>query len=816
MDLLHTGSDRLVYINTDKVEVVIKGSATHPKFPNSGFQDKKSTFKIFCNQDFSLDLTSCDTGCKNIVNKNGIHVGEYTSAPIFYEQQQYELVIEAAEGYTVEFWHDSPIIRNKVSKVGRNNRILTGIICFGSEIGFSDLVIRIDRQTYLRIVIEVFPSKINYRDDYKNIIEDVTKEIYNIAFDVLKRTYAEYQPSDRINNSPIVFFSVIRRIYRDLLKAADMILSRPHHILETNHVILPIHKVGRTDHKTIKWLEQHPSYVRRNCDTLSFSRTLAVNKQVTYDTSENRLTKYILSSTVRKLEYFRQNYKLMQPGDNVITEIDDMIKNIGRRANTSFLSDIGDQSSVSISLVFSMAPGYRDLYKYWLMLSRGLSITGDIFNISVKDLAVLYEYWCFIKLNSLMKEKYELISQDVIKTQAKGLTVSLVKGKSSNVEYINRFNGESIILSYNPKEILVPTLSQKPDNVLTLSKKGSVSNYEYIFDAKYRINPALPDTPYGKYISKTPGPEEDDINTMHRYRDAIVSGSAADLNYKRKMFGAYVLFPFNNEAEYEDHKFYKSIAKVNIGGLPFLPSATKLVSEMLDELISDSPDSAFERATLPVGIEDKLAKVDWSSREVLVGSMKDRNQFNKNKEYNFYHIPAKNLKDDNFPIRYVALYQSKNIFGAEAGIMHYGEVVSCYKIKRRDIVEIPKATDEIYYRFDIKEWRTLPKRIAAKEIGPLRCIFTNKFLLEHSAEVPDLYLTSEEEYRLFTELRRITNDVAVNDEDHKLGFTFGNKTILIVDNNIIITDEDKKTEKISMRDFSRAPRATFNRIKSLI
>ena len=33
---------------------------------------------------------------------------------------------------------------------------------------------------------------------------------------------------------------------------------------------------------------------------------------------------------------------------------------------------------------------------------------------------------------------------------------------------------------------------------------------------------------------------------------------------------------------------------------------------MLDQLIADSPDSAFERATLPVGIEERLARVDWS------------------------------------------------------------------------------------------------------------------------------------------------------------------------------------------------------------
>ena len=48
---------------------------------------------------------------------------------------------------------------------------------------------------------------------------------------------------------------------------------------------------------------------------------------------------------------------------------------------------------------------------------------------------------------------------------------------------------------------------------------------------------------------------------------------------------------------------YRSIDTVNIGGLPFLPGATRLVEKMLGELVADSEESAFERASLPAGIE---------------------------------------------------------------------------------------------------------------------------------------------------------------------------------------------------------------------
>lgn len=103
------------------------------------------------------------------------------------------------------------------------------------------------------------------------------------------------------------------------------------------------------------------------------------------------------------------------------------------------------------------------------------------------------------------------------------------------------------------------------------------------------------------------------------YRDAIVYQNGAE-PYERTMFGAYVLFPYANEDEYRTHNFFESIDKVNIGGLPFLPSATGMVKNMLDALISDSPNSAFERATLPRGIEDKLTKTDWKRRDVYIFS----------------------------------------------------------------------------------------------------------------------------------------------------------------------------------------------------
>ena len=76
-------------------------------------------------------------------------------------------------------------------------------------------------------------------------------------------------------------------------------------------------------------------------------------------------------------------------------------------------------------------------------------------------------------------------------------------------------------------------------------------------------------------------------------------------------------------------------------------------------------------------LEAKLKAVDWAVRDVLVGTMRSPQQLDICRKDCFYYIPAERLQDSDFPVRYVALYQSQYVFGAQAGIRYYGEVTKC-------------------------------------------------------------------------------------------------------------------------------------------
>jgi hypothetical protein len=48
-----------------------------------------------------------------------------------------------------------------------------------------------------------------------------------------------------------------------------------------------------------------------------------------------------------------------------------------------------------------------------------------------------------------------------------------------------------------------------------------------------------------------------------------------------------VLFPFNNENAYRNHRFFKSLSEVQIGGLPFLPGTTMLAEDHIRGILQN-------------------------------------------------------------------------------------------------------------------------------------------------------------------------------------------------------------------------------------
>ncbi|AIQ50665.1 restriction endonuclease-like protein [Paenibacillus sp. FSL R7-0331] len=692
--------------------------------------------------------------------------------PCFYETQSYELVIESKTGVKLSFYHDNVLLRQAVKPLGGS--LLAGVLNFGNEVGLTEWEIRSEGQQLLRVEMEIFPSKMDYKLDYQNILNEVNAQIYNLAFDFLRRTYQLTGLRETQHQSLTEFFTILQSIFRQLLDAVERINKNPNYALLQDRKLVDANRVKKAGRENIRELAKHPERLREDINhgfitigNRSYAAThlMETRRRLAYDTNENRFIRWMLERIHGKLKELTTSWKTKSRTADplLIKRLDSMLTQIERVLKMDFLREAGVLKQMSVTLVLQMAPGYREVYRCYLMLLKGLSIQSDLFRLSMKDVAQLYEYWCFLKLNQLLGQKYKLVKQDIIKLNRNGIFVTLDRSQSAKMVYENPVNGEQFILYYNaiPGTDKTPTLSQRPDNVLTLKKKdaGQIKEYKYVFDAKYRLNPAYEGTPYqGKYGQ--PGPEEDDINTMHRYRDAIVYQEKGSGEYERSMFGAYVLFPYPDEERFKDHRFYKSIELLNIGALPFLPNTTSLVEQFLDEIIRDSPEKAYERSTRPRGTREYYAD-QLAGKNVLVGSVRGPEQVGVAVRKAFYHMPLKNLASQKIltQIEYVAMCQSRKKFidPAKTGIHWVGKVADWKVLRRKEITEVPcrpGTEEDLYVRFTVEEWKQLAAPITLGGQGIYTVLYTSKYILDRALELAELRLETEEALREWREKRR--------------------------------------------------------------
>ncbi|OBZ07572.1 hypothetical protein A8L34_25915 [Bacillus sp. FJAT-27264] len=779
MDSLHTGSLKqaveLLRVDTELFTLFIQGRPYHPTVET--LQLHRSTGQEWVNAQLGL---VCSERLGNVQIKifapeaNGMvewSPGEATF-PCFYETQSYELVIQKKTSENLSFYHDSVLLRQAIKPLG--DSLLVGALNFGNEVGLTEWEIRSEGQTLLRVEMEIFPSKMDYKLDYQNILHEVNEQIYNLAFDFLRKTYQLTGLRETQHQSLTEFFTILQHVFRQLLDAVERINRNPNYALLQDRRLVDANRVKKAGRENIRELAKHPERLREDknhgflsIDGRSYTAThlLETRRRLAYDTNENRFIRWMLERIHGKLKELKGRWKLNNRTSDalLLRKIDAMLTQLERVLKMDFLREAGMLKQMSVTLVLQMAPGYREVYRFYLMLLKGLSIQGELFRLSMKDVAQLYEYWCFLKLNQLLGQKYKLVKQDIIKVNRNGIFVTLDQSRSAQMVYENPVNGEQFILYYNaiPDSDKTPTLSQRPDNVLTLKKKdaGKIKEYKYVFDAKYRLNPAYEDTSYQKKY-RQPGPEEDDINTMHRYRDAIVYQEKVSGEYERSMFGAYVLFPYPDEKRYKTHHFYKSIELLNIGALPFLPNSTSLVQKFLDEIIQDSPEKAYERSTRPRGTKEYYAN-QLAGKNVLVGSVRGPEQVEAARKHCFYHVPLKNLSDVKIltQIEYVAMCQSRKKFfdPTKTGIHWVGKVTDWKVLRRKEIKEIPcrpGTEEELYVRFSIKKWEEVAAPISLGGQGIYTVLYTSKYILDRALEIAELRLDTEEDIQEWREKRR--------------------------------------------------------------
>ena len=545
----------------------------------------------------------------------------------FFDNADYPIWIEFKD-YVKDAQFGS-ILQNDNDRFSFRRHILAGFINYKNEIGRSEIQIiyKVDKETRaFRFGFEVLSTKLDYHEHWRTIVEDIEREYRMLSLDYMRRTFHGFSPDQNGEHPDIVWWCVFEGEQQKFIKACKSIIDRPRHRLHGEEVYLRADKLKQTPHNIENRLAEHrkePAYLYRVEEHI-----------LSNDTQENRFLKFALYQISKRYEDLRQRIEAVKTAsDTMKAAMLATSESLKRLQHHPFFRTIGRFKGINQeSMVLQKATGYSQVYRTWNLLRRAYSLNDGLYRLQTKDIATLYEIWCFIEVSHIVKEQLHLENEEVEhrnRMEMNGI-FSWELGKGEHSRILFRKDGVELAeLVYNPKnadkennnvgmkDLVVPTVPQKPDIVLQLTKNDLQQGMKmtYLFDAKYRID------------GKDKGvdvPPEGAINQMHRYRDAIYYKDYDANALKKEVIGGYILFPGDGEPNYVAvSKFYKTIKEVNIGAFPLRPKDVenrKLLENFIDELIHTK---SYE--TIAHVIPQKGAYVEVGNR-VLIGLVKEDNR----------------------------------------------------------------------------------------------------------------------------------------------------------------------------------------------
>lgn len=523
------------------------------------------------------------------------------------------------------------------------------------------------------IQFEVVPQKIDYKEDYIRLTEDIAKRCSSILLNFSSPTYLNFK-HDSVKQKETVLeqFIFLREFcYADnLFFLFSSIKNNPDRMLVEED---EFKQYGTA--KPSKKVYTNPFAKTRNWNYIEgyfFPQEISsTRKYDSFNTPANRFIKYALNifMSVANEVANQESGTLAKEATNLVNSINDILYD-------SFFDDVEDlQYMPENSQVLEKKEGYSQIFNALNMIELALQLDWkgkeDVYKGENRNTALLYEYWLFFVLYDVLKKnigspvlinrKSEEINEFITYDNENKLLLTLKEGKESRVSFCSKDKNLKIDLFYNrtfKSSKFVSTKYQnsysrdfRPDYTISIypnffeNESDALNAGEVVFvhfDAKYRL------TDLTSWISNSNTNDENNIefenekaeenvNTykrgdllkMHTYNDAI-----------RRTVGSYVLYP-GNSLKAKTFNLYDEILP-GVGAFAVSPSnienGEKILADFIKKIIAFQTEmlsrekriSSYKELILHV---DK-SRIETKSNKVLVGFLRSSLQ-NRNEYYDF-------------------------------------------------------------------------------------------------------------------------------------------------------------------------------------
>jgi hypothetical protein len=493
---------------------------------------------------------------------------------------------------------------------------------------------------------EVLPFKMDMEQDLNAIYRVLDKAHPLLRFSWKSATEQNFNRS-RSQHEPfeLLWLAEFKSLNERMQSGYKQVLNAPHNRLMPEDIRLKAERLkGKIPNKLAE-------KARANIQASLLNRRYALKqKRLSLDTPENQFIKYALNAISHKLELIEQKVSVL---DKAITKkgnasvfseafyanLYELNKPYQKFKRFPLFKQISDYKGLnSESLVLQQKSGYSLIYQSWHQLKYYLDVLGNEASVSVKNIAELYEVWCFLQLADILQSppfNFELKGENpslVGRLDKQKMEYGCKKGNDSlflfsrgngdqevTIELMREFSiGKKNNNAKNHQNSYVSWMAEhKPDIFMKVTFADGLE-YVWLFDAKYRIDSETNDRDMVPV---------DALAQMHRYRDAIIYRHNAD-TLSRPVFGAYALYPGYFIDQYEKNPYHQSIEQIDIGAFPMLPGQNhKWLVEFLKEIIGADSSPKTIREESPTYFMQSINIKKRSSTKILPKGIYSNNKY---------------------------------------------------------------------------------------------------------------------------------------------------------------------------------------------
>lgn len=323
------------------------------------------------------------------------------------------------------------------------------------------------------LVFEVVPNKMDYEDDYIELTESIAEHCSELLLEYSGLTSNVFSISNEDSRTLLEQFIFLRRFCfsENLLGLFEAIKRNPDRILIEDSEFKPI-GCGVPSRKIFthpfSYGQKWRKYETEDLHTHYLPSTIAVSKKRdSIDTVANRFLKFALEKfqviceeLIKSLESAgaEKQTECLREAANIQQMLNDIL-------NDRFFDEIGRLEIIpQNNQVLQKRAGYSDIFFAYSMVDLALQLDwkgkDSVYEGESKNVALLYEYWLFFELGSIIKsidgcEAITIEDTPFLTTDNGKLNVSLKEGKKSCQAYVIKNLNTRINLYYN--RTFVPT-----------------------------------------------------------------------------------------------------------------------------------------------------------------------------------------------------------------------------------------------------------------------------------------------------------------------------------------------------------------------